>query len=686
MRMLHGFVIAACLVTQSAGQEICNSSGAWCTFLKQQDSLGLAAGNAGDYYHNADSLHANAGNSTCPQVTLLPVTRGTVYGTDSTKVVVGNASLAYTTLPGAVSLVRYGLLNQSGANNVYRQYTHNNAYWYPEHRDHDYDRDGDRYHAMTPCVSNSQGSSGSELDEVRKFLWTLAAFRPQTKDVLRDANLLMPTLQMIMRRTRAVDDEEYLSGAVHWNAFDNADNALAMVELANEMLPDNVPPMIRLRVIDDDYESAPRELSFGQNTLQRWYDTPVSICRIRRDFQYTHEVIVSADSSYDVNGRPLTYEWRVIRGDPELVRITPLTPGNQTVRIELDQWNGDTIPGTAVFSSLQVVAAFAHNGVYYSAPAFVTSFQAPNQVRAYDTARGAPIEVVYQDYHLLESLDLNRSWDRDTFSLWDGTPVVSGWTRHGGGDTWEFSANGYLVGERNASGQVTRAQQVYYSSRDTLSRRRMVWRTSGSMEDFDGASPQAPSGVTVANQPNGAALVSWGDATDRTIAPAAASGVAGYRVEVSTSSSFASIVKRWNCRDVGDTTECLVDGLAARTRHYVRVRAYDANFNLSDPSVARSFTTAAGVVAWRSSRGRMLFVRAAATGGGRVRFGGLPAGATVVMVDLRGRCVARARVTDVTPVTLPADGCALAAGVYRYRIEAPGSVTVQGAVRVLGRR
>lgn len=667
---------------QLQGQEICNSSGEWCTFLKQRDSLGLAAGNAGDFYHNADDLHANAGNSTCPQVELLPVTRGAVSTTDSARVVVGNASLAYTTLPGAVSLVRYGMMSQSGANNVYRQYSHNNAYWYPEHRDHDYDRDGDRYHAMTPCVTNSQGSSGSELDEVRRFFWTLAAFRPATKDVLRDANLLMPTIQMIMRRTRAQDDNEYLSGAVHWNAFDNADNALDMVELANEMLPDNVPPMVQLRVVDDDYATADRELSFGWNTLQRWYETPASICRVRRDFQYTHEITVSADSSYDVNDLPLTYEWRVIRGAPETVRITPLSADRQTVRIEFDQWNGDTIPGTAIFSSLQVVAVFAHNGSYYSAPAFVTSFQAPNQVREYDTARGAPLQVTYHDYDLLESLDRNRSWDRDTFSLWPQTPVPSGWTRHGGGQSWDFAANGWLVGERNASDQVIRAQQVYYSSRDTLSRTRVVWSTSGSMEDFDGASPRTPAGVTAVNQPDGTVLVSWNAPTDRTISPAAASGVAGYRIEISESPSFDSVVKRWNCRDVGDTTACIVDGLESYTQYYVRVRAYDGNLNLSDPSAAQVFTTTSGVAAWESARGFGHFAGRVRTSGGTVRFSGLPRGARVSVFDLQGRCVHAATVHSGGTLSVTSGHTAMAAGLYRYRITAPSMGTRCGSVRV----
>ncbi len=664
----RGLICVAALTAQLNAQAICNSSESWCTFLKQQDSLGLAAGNAGDYYHNADSLHANAGNATCPQVTLLPVTRGAVYSTDSTKVVVGNASLAYTTLPGQVSLVRYGLMSQSGAASVYRQYTHNNAYWYPEHRDHDSDGGGDRFHAMTPCVSNSQGSSGSELDEVRKFFWTLAAFRPAVKTLLRDENLLMPTIQMIMRRTRAADDEGYLNGAVHANAYDNASNALAMVQLANEMLPANVPAMVRLRVVGDDFETADRLRTFGINTLQRWYDTPASVCRVWRDFEHVHEMVVSADSSYDVNGRPLTFEWRLLRGDPARVRIVPLSADNKTVRIEFDHANGDTIPGTPLFSSLAVVGAFAHNGVYYSAPAFVTAYSLPNQVRRYDTARGAPLDVAYRDFYLLESLDYNRSWQRDTFFCWSGTPVVSGWTRYAGAASYEFTANGRLVGERDGAGHVSRAQLVSYSTRDTLSRRRMVWSTSGAMADFDGAPPAPPTNVVALNLSGALVRVNWGAPQDSTVAPAAASGVAGYRVEVSTSSSFDEVVKRWNCRDVGSTAACTLDGLAGLTQYYVRVRAYDTNLNLSPPSVEESFTTGSGAVSRVAVHSRMPLRPVVRVVGGVVRFVGLPAEATVELSDIAGRAVGAGR---------------LASGVYQYRVRMPGAVPLSGVVQVL---
>jgi hypothetical protein len=69
---------------------------------------------------------------------------------------------------------------------------------------------------------------------------------------------------------------------------------------------------------------------------------------------------------------------------------------------------------------------------------------------------------------------------------------VSGWRRFAGAATYEFAANGYLVAQRDGAGHVIQAQAVYYTTIDTLSRNRLVWRTSGSAADFDGAPPAAP--------------------------------------------------------------------------------------------------------------------------------------------------------------------------------------------------
>jgi hypothetical protein len=201
------------------------------------DLVNPVAGNFGDYYQNADGGHAPVNPA---GVAILPGLFGWVLPTYPDKVVVGNASLGIVSNARLYSLVRSVFMqNQSGADAAYAQYISNNAFWYPCVSDH---VETDEYHAMTPAVSSSQGASGTEIDEVIKFFATLAAFQPATKDVLRSKGLLIPTIQMLQRRTRVATDAEYLSGVAHPSAFDDADNSLSMQWVANAMLPGRVPP------------------------------------------------------------------------------------------------------------------------------------------------------------------------------------------------------------------------------------------------------------------------------------------------------------------------------------------------------------------------------------------------------------------------------------------------------------
>jgi len=69
------------------------------------------------------------------------------------------------------------------------------------------------------------------------------------------------------------------------------------------------------------------------------------------------------------------------------------------------------------------------------------------------------------------------------------------------------------------------------------------------------------------------------------------SGATGYRLDVSTSTSFVTYVPGYQNLDVGNVTSRNVTGLTANTFYYYRVRAYNGNGTSPNSNVIRAKTT-----------------------------------------------------------------------------------------------
>src|SRR5205814_10264880 len=114
-----------------------------------------------------------------------------------------------------------------GAALLYEQYSHNQLYVYPCHMDHrpgrngkDGDKEGghgDVYFANTPYVLASQGSSGSDQPFLQAIALTMAALRPEVKQLLVEQNALAPTLQAIFRQSngQVAKPDDYFTGKAH---------------------------------------------------------------------------------------------------------------------------------------------------------------------------------------------------------------------------------------------------------------------------------------------------------------------------------------------------------------------------------------------------------------------------------------------------------------------------------------
>ncbi|HDR28508.1 hypothetical protein [Rhodovulum sp.] len=363
--------------------------------LRHLAGQGGINGFAGILYDNRDRGHAPLDADLFPRLARLVyapelVEAGRDYGLAGQihlpAIVLGNSSTAVTAGPAPRSLVRLAMTRPMGPQLAAELYQRNAIYIYPEHRDHDAE---DLFPANWPYTITSQGSSGSDRRFLIAIAMTLAAFPADTMAALRDHGLVAPAVQMILRRNLATvgGREEYLSGRAHPAAFEPGQIRIGrMVAQAAGMRADEIPPMVRLRVIDEGF----RQEAGLAGLDERLFDTPSAIARIWRDFDWQREMILSAEETADPNGRPLRFDWRLLAGDPGRVRIEPLDPEGRRARIVIDWHDPWTLPapgGGDEYDSRRHarvdIGVFAHNGAQDSAPGFVTVAFPAHQRRSY---------------------------------------------------------------------------------------------------------------------------------------------------------------------------------------------------------------------------------------------------------------------------------------------------------------
>jgi hypothetical protein len=373
---------------------------------------------------------------------------------------IGNSSTALTDRVLWRSQPRLALSTPGGAQMLFQNYASGQIHVYPEHRDHDPEL-GDLLSANTPYVLITQGSSGSDLPHLEALAMILAALRPDTKAVLRDTGLIAPTVQMVYRRARVGvrSRDAYLSGAAHPSVFRASDIALArMVSLANAIRPDGVPPMVRLQVLQESVAVEGVDY-FGTGLSEVLFDTASAIARIWRSRVGRRSMVVTAADTVDPNGRDLRFDWVLLRGDPDRVRITPLTSDGRYAQIEMDWQDPRPAPGSPDILSHRIdIGVFANNGAHDSAPAFVSVLLPRHERRVYETGPdGAPrilsidrsrTDAIYADPLLFPE----ASW-RDLYQ-YDKAGQLSGWARHRAERVYEYDVDGRQIPDGAGSGSA----------------------------------------------------------------------------------------------------------------------------------------------------------------------------------------------------------------------------------------
>jgi hypothetical protein len=402
---------------------------------------GQAAGLAGVVYDNRDRAHSALDVRVFPQLTPVRYDRGLQekgldYGPAGAILfqapVIGNSSTALTSGSAPRSLGRLAMTVRQGPWRAWQEYSSNHLYVYPSHRDHD---EVDLFPTNWPYMVLSQGSSHSDLPFVEALLMTLGAFPPETRARLEAGRLVAPTLQMILRRTQAgvYSREAYLSGAAHPTVF-SGDRLQPerMVAMAGAMAPRDIPPMVVLRVEEENFlaRAGLADLS------ERLFDTPAAIARIWRGWEVEKEMVVSAEGTRDPNGRELEFVWVLLRGNPERVRITPLDPRGTRTQITFGWHDRRPIgPRENRLTDRIDIGVIAHNGTHDSAPAFVSVSFPSHERREFDTGSDGELRLMSVDYDAIghsRTFDPVLHWSapwQDVFAH-DAHGRINGWTRY----------------------------------------------------------------------------------------------------------------------------------------------------------------------------------------------------------------------------------------------------------------
>ncbi|MBB5035660.1 hypothetical protein [Prosthecobacter vanneervenii] len=383
---------------------------------------GTATGLQAITYENRDGQHSPLHTDQYPQLQVFPARAGDTGAATQVRSVplLGNCSMA-SAATQLGCLPRIYMMDPAGNRFLAQQYLSNNLFIYPEHQDYDIGGNGaggggygDLLPLNTPCLLISQGSSFTDQPFLRALLSTTAAFPPDTQKLLIEKHLLASTLQSIFRRAyKAVEKpEDYYTGKAHPPVFDGSlIDEEKMVNIAHEMTPEKIPPLVLLRVIEET------KIEQGKNFFELpnphpWQlsDSPVSIARILRGNEAEHGMLISFDKTFNLMKAPLKMRAALLQGDPRFVQLES-QPGGDVMRLRV-RWAPPITTATGIRSHRIDIGIFADNGGSVSAPAIISFYMLPSEMHFYDE-KGRVSEIQYQTHNPdfgLPATDTDTRW------------------------------------------------------------------------------------------------------------------------------------------------------------------------------------------------------------------------------------------------------------------------------------
>lgn len=322
---------------------------------------GDSAGFEGVSYLDADDGHANVDTSGMTGIDARVLAQPQSTIPDGVEMGVMNESTAWVLTDGRCSLIRCYPYNRRAY--AITHYQGNVIFMFPEHRDVGI---RDFYQWQAPFYVMSQGSSGSEKDEVVKALQVLGVMTGEARTAAKDAAVVGPLLSFLLWRTRVDSVTAYMNPDAHPSAMTNADNGDAILSYAAAVRADELPPVGELEVTDSTLPS-----EWGMVTsLDTDYAVGITPAETPADAPAgAFSVSVDLGASFDANDRALMFFPVVLRGTADVQRTGD---GQYTISGDFPVDEEIETGGQTRTVSRVTVAFFPHNGIWLGTPAMIS--------------------------------------------------------------------------------------------------------------------------------------------------------------------------------------------------------------------------------------------------------------------------------------------------------------------------
>lgn len=240
--------------------------------------------------------------------------------------------------------------------------------------------------AMPANVAFQFAVAGDEwcVTNVQKILdATVAAFRPDTLKTLRDAQMLGPTMQWLIRYTKpgVTSNDLYLQPTNHPPAFAERDFDLAtLTNVARQLRPQIVPPVVMLEMCEEIQRKRPIDppepgVDYPGIRGEVNFMTPFGVALVLRSPEYGRTFRFKA-TTWPKGDYEVAYRWVVIGGGAWVGRWGQgPEKGFGEIRLDRRSFPRNGRVDVAVFAQIP--------GGLWSAPSIISFYLSPYEARTY---------------------------------------------------------------------------------------------------------------------------------------------------------------------------------------------------------------------------------------------------------------------------------------------------------------